>query len=143
VYQSYSNIFELRGDDKITLEYTEKALSIFRKTYGNIHRWTADALITVAEDRFNLKRYHRANKNYEEAINIAKCLDNVLIVAYAEMGRAEIFLKQNNLDKAKKCINNSKRNFLSVLDKNHETFLALLRIEAEYYLKQENYNMAL
>ncbi|WP_296380154.1 CHAT domain-containing protein [Winogradskyella sp.] len=143
VYIAYSNIFELKGDFKKSIEYVKKALDIRRKTYGNNHRWTAESLLSISESQVEIKRFSEAEKNYNEAITIAKSIKNNLIEAYAEMGLGTIYMETNQYDLAKSELKAAKLKFINSYGNYHETHLSVLVIEAENYFRKGNYETAL
>ena len=143
VYVAYSNIFELKGEDEKNLEYIKKALQIRRKTYGDRHRWTAESLLSISEAQIKLKDYDNAIKNYNEAISIAKSINNEVVQSYAEMGLATIYTKTKQLNLAEKAIKTSKEGFAKAYGKYHETYLSVLIIEAEFYIEKKQLSKAL
>lgn len=143
VYIAYSNIFELKGDYKKNIEYIQKALNIRRKTYGNNHRWTAESLLSIAEGQIQLKQYAKAEKNYNEAIDIAKSINNNLVNAYAELGLGTIYMETNKHTLASQFLKASKTRFIKSYGNYHDTHLGVLVIEAENYFKQEQPQKAL
>ena len=136
VYIAYSNIFELKEEYQKSIDYIKKALEIRRKTYGNNHRWTAESLLSISESQLEIKQYAEAERNYKEAINIAKTINNKLIEAYAEMGLGTIYLKTNRHDLALEVLKTSKQKFVNAYGNFHETHLSALVLEAEAYFKQ-------
>nr|WP_321234589.1 CHAT domain-containing tetratricopeptide repeat protein [uncultured Psychroserpens sp.] len=133
VYVSYANIFELKGDYEKNIEYINKALNIRRKTYGNNHRWTAESLLSISESQIEIERYDEAEKNYNEAITIAKSNNNNLVLAYAEMGLGYLYTKTNRYDLAEEFLKASKTKFIKSYGNYHSTHLSALMYEAENY----------
>lgn len=142
VYQAYANIFELKEDYDNTMKFIEKSLDIFRIIYGNKHRWTADALISIAEIQVKLGQFVSADKNFKEAITIGQHINNSLIIANAEMGLGTIHLKTNQTGLAMAFFKSSKIRFLNAYDKNHETYLAVSCLEVECLFKNHQFEKA-
>lgn len=143
VYVSYANIFELKGDYEKNIEYLNKALNIRRKTYGNNHRWTAESLLSISEAQIEIGQFREAEKNYTEAISIAKSVKNNLIQAYAEMGLGNLYTKTNQYNLSAKLLKDSKEKFTNVFGDFHGTHFSVLVFEAENYFKKGDREKAL